>query len=168
MEHVKTPDVALGKLDNRSVDMVYIGKEPGTKGHRLYNPSTGRLHVSRDVVFEEEKGLNWEHKETQDNGPPGTFIIFDTQTNNVQNDIETEMHTPRVPSTGGSSVHEPNSEGYNSQSSGESSEPRRFRLLNEIYEDTEEVEIADELLFIGVEEPKTFEEAKFNKEWNEL
>lgn len=79
-----------------------------------------------------------------------------------------EMHTPRIPSTTGSSVHESNSESYNSESSEESSEPRRFRLLNEVYDDIEEIQIADELLLIGVEEPKTFEEAKINKEWDEV
>lgn len=34
-----------------------------------------------------------------------------------------------------------------------SSEPRRFRLINEVYDDTEEIEIADELSLIGVDEP---------------
>lgn len=58
LAHVKVQSNGLGKLDDRSVNMVYIGKEPGTKAHRLYNPTTGRLHISRDVVFEEGKGWN--------------------------------------------------------------------------------------------------------------
>ena len=43
------------KLDDRGKLVVYLGKEPGTKGNRLYDPKTGTVHVSRDVVFQEEK-----------------------------------------------------------------------------------------------------------------
>ena len=39
--------------------MVFIGYEPGTKAYRLYNPVTDRVHVSRDVVFEEGRAWNW-------------------------------------------------------------------------------------------------------------
>jgi hypothetical protein len=38
--------------------MVLIGYEPGTKAYRLYNPVTDRVHVSRDVVFEEGRAWN--------------------------------------------------------------------------------------------------------------
>jgi hypothetical protein len=33
---------------------VFIGYESGSKAWRFYNPSTKRVHVSRDVVFEED------------------------------------------------------------------------------------------------------------------
>jgi hypothetical protein len=38
--------------------MVLIGYEPGTKAYRLYNSVTDRVHVSRDVVFEEGRAWN--------------------------------------------------------------------------------------------------------------
>ena len=53
--HIKIPGVHLKKLDNRSKVGVYLGKEPGTKAFRLYDPSTRGIQVSRDIVFEEEK-----------------------------------------------------------------------------------------------------------------
>jgi hypothetical protein len=34
--------------------MVMLGYEAGTKGYRLVDPSIEKLHISRDVVFEEE------------------------------------------------------------------------------------------------------------------
>lgn len=43
----------LKKLDDRSVPMVYFGKEEGSKAHRMFNPQTNMIVVSRDVVFEE-------------------------------------------------------------------------------------------------------------------
>lgn len=79
LAHVKVPNVGVGKLNDRSVAMIYIGKEPGTKAHRLYNQTTGRLHVSRDVVFEEEKRWNWEHSEVQGNNKFDSFVV-DTYT----------------------------------------------------------------------------------------
>jgi hypothetical protein len=33
--------------------MVFVGYEVGSKAYRMYDPSTKRLHVSRDVVFDE-------------------------------------------------------------------------------------------------------------------
>jgi hypothetical protein len=34
--------------------MVFIGYESGTKGFRLFDPSTNRLVVNRDVIFDEK------------------------------------------------------------------------------------------------------------------
>ena len=34
--------------------MVFIGYEVGTKGYKCYDPETGRVYISRDVIFEEK------------------------------------------------------------------------------------------------------------------
>ncbi|XP_020258698.1 sucrose transport protein SUT1-like [Asparagus officinalis] len=39
--------------------MVYIWVEEGSKALRLYDPQHGRIHVSRDVMFEEGKEWEW-------------------------------------------------------------------------------------------------------------
>jgi hypothetical protein len=44
----------LTKLDDRELKMVFIGYEPGSKAYLLYNPTDGRVHVSRDVIFDEK------------------------------------------------------------------------------------------------------------------
>lgn len=36
--HMKVPKVQTGKLDDRSVRVINLGKEPGTKAYRLYDP----------------------------------------------------------------------------------------------------------------------------------
>jgi hypothetical protein len=43
----------LAKLDDRGLKMVFIGYEPRSKAYRLYNPADGQVHVSRDVIFDE-------------------------------------------------------------------------------------------------------------------
>lgn len=175
LAHVKVQSIGLGKLDDRSVDMVYIGKEPGTKAHRLYNPTTGRLHVSRDVVFEEEKGWYWEHHNIQGKNFPDNFILVDTRAGLQEKGNEDSPHTPSNlnSSTQGSAYGGNNSVSAmgsysTTEMTGSSSEaPTQFRLLSDIYNDTEEIDISDEeLLLIGIEEPRSFEEAKTNEEWN--
>ncbi|XP_074364620.1 uncharacterized protein LOC141705624 [Apium graveolens] len=50
-----------------------------------------------------------------------------------------------------------------SAGSGQSSEPRNFRLISEIYDDTEEVEAVDELMLMWVDEP-----INYSQSWREL
>jgi hypothetical protein len=55
VEHVKQGSKHLGKLEDHSTMMVFIGYKPGSKAWRFYNPVTRRVHVSRDAVFEEDR-----------------------------------------------------------------------------------------------------------------
>ena len=54
--HVKTVKPGLGKLEDRSTKMVFLGYEDGTKAYRLYDPARGKVVVSRDVIFDEAAG----------------------------------------------------------------------------------------------------------------
>jgi hypothetical protein len=64
--HVRLGVPHVAKLDDRSVQMVYFGKEDGSKAHRMFNPQTNKIVVSRDVVFEEGEKWSWETAETED------------------------------------------------------------------------------------------------------
>lgn len=39
--------------------------------------------------------------------------------------------------------------------------------MSDVYDETDEIEISDEMLLLGVEEPKMFDQAKDCREWNE-
>jgi hypothetical protein len=52
--HIKRGNKQLNKLEDRSMLVVFIGYEPGSKAWRFYNPVTRRVHVSRDAVFEDD------------------------------------------------------------------------------------------------------------------
>ena len=41
------------KLEDRSKPMIFVVYEPGSKVHRAYDPTTRRVHITRDVVFDE-------------------------------------------------------------------------------------------------------------------
>ena len=57
--YAKETRPGIKKLDDRSHPMVMLGYEPGSKAYRLYDPMKKRIHVSRDVVFDEGEGWKW-------------------------------------------------------------------------------------------------------------
>lgn len=59
--HLKIAKNHFNKLDDRSKKVVYLGTEKGSKAHRLLNPNTGVIYVSRNVIFEENRRWEW-HK----------------------------------------------------------------------------------------------------------
>lgn len=169
--YMKIPSVHVRKLDDRSKPVVYLGKEPGTKAHRAYDPMLKKVHVSRDLVFEEHKGWNWNVEKEHDS--TGSFIIIGdkyAESNMEEHEFEASGETsPELSATGETSQSGENSEegfsGENSGYSSESTEPRKFRLLSDIYNETEEIEIADEMLMLSVEEPSSYSHAEKDKEW---
>jgi transposase InsO family protein len=57
--YMHVPDQERSKLDDKSEKYVFIGYDPSFKGYKLYNPSTKKVIVSRDVEFDEEGIWNW-------------------------------------------------------------------------------------------------------------
>ena len=57
--HVKNTGPHMKKLNHRSRPMIFVGYEPGSKAYRVYDPMTRRVHISRDVVFDEEARWEW-------------------------------------------------------------------------------------------------------------
>ncbi|GJT47212.1 zinc finger, CCHC-type containing protein [Tanacetum coccineum] len=57
--YAKVPSQHLTKLDDRSTKMVYLGNEQGSKAFRLFDPTTQRVCVSRDVKFKENETWDW-------------------------------------------------------------------------------------------------------------
>ncbi|GJZ99829.1 ribonuclease H-like domain, reverse transcriptase, RNA-dependent DNA polymerase [Tanacetum coccineum] len=57
--YAKVPSQHLMKLDDKSIKMVYLGNEQGSKAYRLFDPITKRICVSRDVKFKENETWDW-------------------------------------------------------------------------------------------------------------
>jgi len=51
--YVHVPDEKRSKLDTKVEKCIFIGYSSEQKGYRCFNPSTRKLQVSRDVVFDE-------------------------------------------------------------------------------------------------------------------
>ena len=71
--HVKTVKPHPAKLDDRSTPMVFFGYEPGSAAYRVYDPARQRVHVTRDVVFDEQASWNWSEPGVVVDG--GTFTV---------------------------------------------------------------------------------------------
>ena len=50
------------KLDEKSTKCVFFGLSKESKAYRLYNPTTKKILISRDVQFDESIGWNWEEE----------------------------------------------------------------------------------------------------------
>ena len=53
--YVKAPE-ALGKLEDRSKEMIFVGYERGTEVYWCFNPTTHKVHLCRDIFH---KGCKW-------------------------------------------------------------------------------------------------------------
>lgn len=60
LAHVHVSYEKRGKLDEEITTCILLGFLQESKGYKPYNPKTQKVIVSRDVVFEETKGWNWE------------------------------------------------------------------------------------------------------------
>ena len=48
------PEKTRHKLDDKSTKCIFIGYSTETKGYKLYDPTSKKIIVSRDVVFDED------------------------------------------------------------------------------------------------------------------
>lgn len=88
--HTKVTTPHQKKLDDRSRRMIFVGYESGSKAYRVYDPSTRRVHISRDVVFDEAAAWAWSMAnpsepsdftvEEQDHAEPSVIITTTTTT----------------------------------------------------------------------------------------
>ncbi|XP_076885937.1 uncharacterized protein LOC143535609 [Bidens hawaiensis] len=96
--YVKVLGTGQKKLDDRSIVMIHLGTQPGTKAYRMFDPIKRRVHVTRDVKFDECKRYAWADLDKQDGekGPEWTEFI-------VRCDIELE---PEQVTTGSVDRHD--------------------------------------------------------------
>lgn len=75
-------------------DIGYI-REPGTKACRLYDPESEKIHVSRDVVFEEGKSWVWDEQQQENSMSLGYFTVSDLCIVEIRSDrMDDESYTP--------------------------------------------------------------------------
>jgi hypothetical protein len=111
--HMKVMATNLRKLDDKSKHTIFVGYEPGSKAYLVYDPVTRRVHVSRDVVFEEAAQWTWTEGQRDE---AADFIIDDlmpseivtTTTMTSARTSTTTASTPAspAPSTHASPVHD--------------------------------------------------------------
>ncbi|GKA09506.1 zinc finger, CCHC-type containing protein [Tanacetum coccineum] len=176
----------LKKLDDRSIPMIYLGVEEGSKACRLYDPIAKKKHVSRDVKFMETKPWDWD-KDGEDTSTQDTFwtsFVVEGVDNKNATPVNTEIndnitYQEQDPITDPDSPITPSPYNYNPHSEQEATTSltknsgnrfddtpvRGFKNLTEIYKNAREVET--ETLLFTEEEPRNYKEASTDKKWIE-
>ncbi|CAL5332754.1 unnamed protein product [Camellia sinensis] len=170
--YTKIPEARRTKLDDKGEKCILVGYGDRTMGYKLYNPSTRKVIMSRDVIFEEEEAWNW----NQDEVVKDAELILEDETSKapveitreVQDEPQTPPHripAPRLPVSHRSAVSS-SSSSSSSASSDDSifKQPRLMRNLQEIYEATEEADLNLFCLFAD-SDPLTFSEAIQEDKW---
>lgn len=167
LAYMKTSSKGVRKLDDRSKRVINLGKEPGTKGYRLYDPDNDQVSVSRDVTFEELESWPWNETGNEREVTEQFDVQLadesdcDAQSPPIEEPEEnfSQGDTPPTPNDRSTMIRL-NPEDYN-----DSHEPKNQRLLSDIYEATEE--IRDELNLMGVDEPGSFKHAVKDDNWKQ-
>jgi hypothetical protein len=55
----------LSKLDDRGLKMIFISYKLRSKAYRLYNLADGQVHVSHDIIFDENTFWSWDDDDTE-------------------------------------------------------------------------------------------------------
>ena len=154
--------------------MVYFGIKDGTKTHRLYDPQHEKIHINRDVVFEEEKKWDWcsigDNKQTitefttlEEEGDATDLESVSTAT-----PISPHMSSPMT-LNGVMDYLEQESSGESTRRSKTKDGPKNFRSLAKIYADSLEEELdLNELVLLTVKDPTTYHEAAIETIWQEV
>lgn len=162
LAHAHIPDEKRGKLDDKSLTCVMLGFSDESKGYRLYNPATKKIIVSKDVVFEETEGWNWE--EDQDN-PEVELTWNDDDHIWEESDSEGEDGREQVNEQPAEAAEETEQPGRTRE--GRVSRPPRYLsdyiTGSEVEEDEEVVNMVE----VNSSDPVSFEEAEKSLKWRE-
>ncbi|GKD67798.1 zinc finger, CCHC-type containing protein, partial [Tanacetum coccineum] len=194
--YAKVPSQHLTKLDDRSIRMVYLGNEHGSKAYRLFDPTIQRICVSRDVKFKENEKWDWSKylgENTNDKPEWTDFRIGKLEETNDHHNLENQpneedndfpyndddgydspladsptktLHTPltRSPQINSQTIPNQSDDGIptttETQSHFDHIPIRGYRTLTDIYENTEELLLAED-------EPKDYKEASNDQNWIE-
>ncbi|GJR98039.1 ribonuclease H-like domain, reverse transcriptase, RNA-dependent DNA polymerase [Tanacetum coccineum] len=143
----------------RNIRMVYLGNEHGSKAYRLFDPTTQRICVSRDVKFKENEKWDWSKylgENTNDEPEWTDFRIGNLEETSDHHQLEDHpmkkkmiFITTMMMAILTISDH---TEGHFTH--------HLIRTLSDIYENTEELLLAED-------EPKNYKEASNDQKWIE-
>nr|GFB41104.1 zinc finger, CCHC-type [Tanacetum cinerariifolium] len=150
----------LKKLDDRSIPLIYLGVEEGSKACRLYDPLAKTKHVSRDVKFMETKPWDW-NKEGEDTSTQDTFrasFVVEWVDNKNTTPVNTEINDNMY-----DTYQEPDP--INDPNSPITPPTYTYNLHSEEEEEATTIEVRD--LILMEEEPRNYKEASTDEKWIE-
>jgi hypothetical protein len=194
--HVKDTRPHLKKLDDRSTPMVFLGYADGSKAYRLFDSVGGCVHVSRDVVFDENASWSWDATSTSGaGGEPFTVEYMIPPVESGEPEHTSFVPASAVPRTAspaasppipampipleppspqdGIEFATPPSVDDALDADVDDDDPQRYRRVDNIVGENTlpgyvpRVLEFDELHAVTAEEPSTFQEAEHAPEWQD-
>ncbi|GAU31303.1 hypothetical protein TSUD_315120 [Trifolium subterraneum] len=83
LAYVHVPENQRKKLDNRSIKCVLLGLSDESKAYKLYVPVEKEIMISKDVVFDEAKGWDWENRETRKSNNTDFDLLDETSAEEI-------------------------------------------------------------------------------------
>lgn len=179
--HVKNIGPNVKKLDDRSKPMIFVGYEPGSKAYRVYDPATRRIHISRDVIFDEEARWEWSSDPTANNDDDFlieyTTVVHPEVVTTIKPQPQGDVAGPLTPVSSLPATPAPIM--FASPPSGvevdldaehDDDAPLRFRTIDNILGPVPVPGLAhrdldEDLLLVSADEPATFEQAQVHECW---
>jgi len=160
------PDQLRKKLDNKGEKCIFIGYSEESKAYRLYNPSTKKLIVSRDVQFIKEEAWDGSIEKTVN----VKISLLHDEDDEEMAKIHPQIAAPtqgqqETPLRRNESASPSTSQGGNSSASSSTCTPnergKKFKNLSDIYEQEATNEGMNSLfaLYCHVDDLVHFEEA---------
>ncbi|KAJ0795822.1 putative RNA-directed DNA polymerase [Helianthus annuus] len=170
------------KLDDKTEKTILVGYSEQCKAYKLYNPTTGKVIISRDVIFDEGQRWNEVNSDKQ-----GTYVqVNDVDSNNHEEGghnvtAASEDNNPIINTNGEPTENEPEDEEYSYTSE---NEELRTRSVTDIYQQTQQLteaqvrdlyernqtipenSVANFVLYADAD-PTTYDEACKDEKWKD-
>ena len=174
--YVRNTTPHLKKLEDRGRKMIFVGYERGSKAYRAYDPVTKRVHVTRDVAFDEQAQWDW-GAGGDDGEPSGGDDVFTIEYATTGQATPTAVDTEEAPAHqtpgGPDNVAEQHDEFDDEilDADHDYDAPLRFRSVNDIIGPApprgfaQRALLAEEPLATSYDEPSSFTEAERSPSW---
>ena len=149
----------LSKLEDRSKCMVFLGYEAGSKAYRCLDPITFKIHINRDVIFDEKKIFK-----ISEEGKLGKLSLCSSNVLNITGleDGERASSEEQDEQLG---MNEPSERNFGQAENSEEEDSLRYNSIQSIYDDTNL--LCSEFSFLLTEEPSSYSSAVKQEVWRE-
>uniref|UniRef100_A0A1J3H956 Retrovirus-related Pol polyprotein from transposon TNT 1-94 n=1 Tax=Noccaea caerulescens TaxID=107243 RepID=A0A1J3H956_NOCCA len=162
--------------------LIHLGLEPSSKAYRLYNPTTKKVVVSRDVVFDEKTSWSWSETSVGPSREPGMFHlrwgdVEDTGKGPtmIGNDQHNDHHEEEDDENSDHENHDGNHEENHGEAANDAAHEQPVQLRRSDRQRSKPTYLDDYLLQSAVEcerllliiydEPRNFKEAEGSSKW---
>jgi hypothetical protein len=172
--YVRNTTPHLKKLEDHGRKMIFVGYESSSMAYHAYDPITKHVHVTRDMVFDEQ--AQWDWGLGSDDGKPGSgddvFMVEYTTngpaTPRTDGTDEAPSEESPLPAGAGDAEVDDDINDENLDADHDDDAPLRFRSMSDILATSRfapRALVAEELHVVSSDEPTSFIEAEISPSW---